>query len=154
MPASNTFKVAAVLLFTSATPTFSPGSLTFDPATDDAGKTPFLITGEAVLPVDAADNTVYEVITSGGTYSGVSAKVGDFVWLYDNLTKIFRIEQGRHLLANPNKRYKIIAGSVRQTALGLGWEFIDTTQTQAVNVAGVSVDGSGVPSGSTSISSM
>lgn len=143
MPTSNTFKVAVVLLFTSATPTFSPGSLTFDPATDDAGKTPFLITGEAVLPVDAADNTVYEVVTSGGTYSGVSAKVGDLVWLYDNLTKIFRIEQGRHLLANPDKRYKIIAGSIRQTALGLGWEFIDTTQNQPVNVAGVSVDGLG-----------
>jgi len=143
MPASNTFKVAAVLLFTSATPTFSPGSLTFDPATDDAGKTPFLITGEAVLPVGAADNTVYEVITSGGTYSGVSAKVGDFVWLYDNLTKIFRIEQGYALQGNPNKRYKIVSGVLRQASAGAGWELIDDANHQPTNVASVTVNGSG-----------
>ena len=143
MPASNTFKVAAVLLFTSATPTFSPGSLTFDPATDDAGKTPFLITGEAVLPVDAADNTVYEVVTSGGTYGGVSAKVGDFVWLYDNLTKIFRIEQGYALQGNPNKRYKIVSGVLRQASAGAGWELIDDANHQPTNVASVTVNGSG-----------
>lgn len=143
MPTSNTLKAAVVLLFTSATPSFSAGSLTFDPATSDSGKTPFQVTGEALLPVGAADNTVYEVVTSSGSYGGVFAQVGDFVWLYDNTTKIFKIEQDLHMRMDPRKRYKVIAGSIRQTALGLGWEFIDTTQNRAVNVSSVSVDGLG-----------
>lgn len=143
MPASQTFKVAAILLFTSATPSFSAGSLTFDPATSDGGKTPFQVTGEALLPVGATDNTLYEVVTSSGSYGGVFAQVGDFVWLYDNTTKIFRIEQGHTMLGNPNKRYKIVSGVLRQASAGAGWELIDDANHRPTNVASVVVNGSG-----------
>lgn len=88
LPVGEKLKVVTLVLATSDTIAFLAGSVTADFSTTDAGKTGFAVAGNPVIPVGAEDGKVYKVITSGGTFGGSTAQVGDFVQFYDNESKI------------------------------------------------------------------
>lgn len=88
LPVGEKLKVVTLVLATSDTIAFLAGSITADFSTTDAGKTGFAAAGNPVIPVGAEDGKVYKVITSGGTFGGSTAQVGDFVQFYDNESKI------------------------------------------------------------------
>lgn len=86
-PVGDTMKVFVMLGFLSATPTLLDAPVVFSLGTTDGGKTAFTAIGDATLPVGAADGLVYDV-TAAGQFGGKQAIVGDYVQLYDTMTKI------------------------------------------------------------------
>lgn len=142
MPGDQTLKLALIMLFDLSVPVLASAPVVFDPATTSAGKTAFYTVGDATLPPNLEDGDVLKVTTTGGTFNGVSAEVGDFLQVYDSLTKVIKIRQTDGTIAGrTGDRYKIVSGIFRQTTPGGGWEIVDDASNQPVNISGLSVVG-------------
>lgn len=87
MPTSETFFWGLSMQFTSNTPVFAAGTVSFEPGTSDSGKTPITVESSATPPVDAEEGKQYRV-TSSGKYNGYELLVGDFVTFYNGLNDL------------------------------------------------------------------
>lgn len=87
MPASETFFWGLSMQFTSNTPVFAAGTVSFEPGTSDSGKAPITVESSATPPVDAEEGKQYRV-TSSGKYNGYELLVGDFVTFYNGLNDL------------------------------------------------------------------
>jgi len=142
LPGDQTLKLAFIGLFDLSAPVLAAAPVVFDPSTTSAGKTGYYTVGDAVLPPGTADGDILEVVTSGGSFSGVTTEVGDFVQVFDSMSRILKIRQSvGSLQGRLGENYKVVAGVFRKTSLGGSWELVDEASTQPVNISGLSVVG-------------
>lgn len=67
----------------------NPSTFVFDLGTTEGGRLPFLSESVTpVLPNDAADGKVYEIVGADGVYAGNQLNQGDFVEFANNLQKL------------------------------------------------------------------
>lgn len=86
-PEGETLKVVHLLAFAANTPVMADAPLVYAPSSNVGARQGFGAPGQAVIPSGAADGDVFKV-TVAGDFGGVTTKVGDFVQLYDNESKL------------------------------------------------------------------